>query len=185
MGSGNRLQTDTGTRALWLCLLVAVGAASSVALACVTPVAAIATLAALKLRRLEGLAVVLVVWLANQAIGFGLLGYPWTLNCLAWGLAIGVSGLLGFGAACALSSPHPVRLAVSLPFVAAFAVYELGLYIAGLGLGTEQGAFLFAVVKQVFLVNLIALLVLQALSGLVRGLGLLGGSANPPGLAAT
>jgi hypothetical protein len=184
MDSATRLQTETAARALWLCFLVVVGVGSGIMFACVTPFAAIATLAALKMGRLEGLAVVIVVWLANQAIGFGLLGYPWTLNCLAWGLAIGVSSLLGFGAAGALSSPRPVRLAVSLPFIAAFAVYELGLYVAGLSLGAEQGAFSFAVVKQVFLINLVALLIPQALSGLARGFGLFGGPVPPSGLAA-
>jgi len=185
MSSATGLPTETPARALWLGLLTAAGIGSSLFLACVTPFAAIATLAALNLRRLEGVAVVLTVWLATQAIGFGLLGYPRTLNCLAWGLAIGLSGLLGFAAARALSSSQPVRLAVSLPFVASFAVYELGLDVAGAFLGTEAGAFSFAVVKQVFLINLVALLVLQAASGLVRTFGLFGGGpVEPPGLAA-
>ena len=115
MSSSTGLQTETSARAFWLGLLAIAGIGSSFFLACVTPFAAIATLAALNLGLLEGVAVVLGVWLATQAVGFGLLGYPLTLNCFAWGLAIGLSGLVGFAAARGLSSSQPVRLAVSLP----------------------------------------------------------------------
>jgi hypothetical protein len=38
---------------------------------------------------------VLFVWLANQAIGFGLLHYPWTASSFGWGVTIGVAALAG------------------------------------------------------------------------------------------
>jgi hypothetical protein len=27
-------------------------------------------------------------WLANQTVGFGVLDYPWTADCLAWGVGL-------------------------------------------------------------------------------------------------
>ena len=146
-------QAEAVLRAVCLALLLVGGVGSSLFFACATPFAAIATLAALKLAWRDGLAIIGLVWLANQTIGFGVLGYPWTLESLAWGVAIGASGVLALGAAAAFASARPVRLALSLPFVAAFAVYELGLFVTSIVLGAEPGAFAFAVMKQVFVLN--------------------------------
>jgi hypothetical protein len=53
---------------------------------------AAATAGTLPLRRALGTMV--VIWLANQAVGFGALGYPWTLNTALWGLAMGATAVL-------------------------------------------------------------------------------------------
>ncbi len=168
-------QRDAGQhaaqRALWLALIVVGGVGFSPFFACATPFAALATLAAGKLNWRDGLGAVGLVWLANQVIGYGLLGYPWTLNSLGWGVAIGVSSALALVAARALSSARPVRLAISLPFVAAFAVYELALYVAGFALGNETGAFAFAVVRQILEVNLFALVGLLVAAQLASVIG--------------
>ncbi len=166
------VQTEPGRRALWLVLIVIGGAGFSLFFACATPFAALATLAALNMDRREGIIAVVVAWLANQAIGYGMLGYPLTGNSLAWGAAIGLAALLGYGAARAFSSDRPVRLAVSLPFVAAFAVYEVSLYVAGFVLGTEPAAFAFAVVRHIAEINAVALIGLWTVSQLVISTGL-------------
>jgi hypothetical protein len=111
-----------------------------------------------------------LVWLANQAIGYGVLGYPWTWDSMAWGLAIGLSACLAIPVATALSTTRPVRLAVSLPFVAAFATYELGLYVAGLVLPAANTAFTAAVIGRVFLTNALTLFGLSAVHHLATGL---------------
>jgi hypothetical protein len=152
---------------VWLALIVLGGAGFSLFFACATPFAALATLAALNMDRRDGAAAVVLAWLANQAIGYGMLGYPWTWDSFAWGGAIGLAALLGYVAARALSSDQPVRLAVSLPFVAAFAAYEIALYMAGFALGTEPSAFAFAVVRQILEVNIVALIGLWAVSQLL------------------
>jgi hypothetical protein len=178
-------QTDVRLRPLWLALLVSGGLGLSLFFACATPFAAIATLAALWLPRRDALIAVGLVWLANQAVGYGLLGYPWTLDSLAWGAAIGVSSYLGLFAAIALSADRPVSLATSLPFVAAFVVYELGLYVTGVAMGAETGAFSFAVIRQVLLVNLAGLFGLLAASRLLVLASGAFRSAAPRGMVAS
>jgi hypothetical protein len=149
-------------RSIWIALLIVSGFGSSFFFACATPVAAVATLASLRLDRREAAAVVGLVWLANQAIGYGILGYAWTLDSAAWGIAIGLSGYLALLAAAALTPVGPARLAISLPFMAAFAAYQLSLYVAGFVLPGAEGAFTAPIVAQVFVVNLIALIGLLA-----------------------
>ena len=143
-------------RWVWVGLFGVSGIALSTFFACATPFAAIATLAALKLTRRGALAVIGLVWLTNQAIGYGLLGYPWTWDSAAWGLAIGLSAALALLAASGLATTRPASLAMSLPFVAAFAAFELGLYGAGLILPGSESAFSAAVIAHVFAINAVA-----------------------------
>ena len=131
----------TGRRPIWIALILASGILLSQVFACVTPFAALATLAALNLRGRDALMTIGVVWLANQAIGYTVLGYPWTWDSAAWGLAIGASSGLAALAATGLSANRPAALALSLPFVAAFATFEFGLYAAAWVLPSEEGAF--------------------------------------------
>jgi hypothetical protein len=86
-----RLGATRRARAIWIALIVASGICLSTIFACVTPFAALATLAALKLARRDSITVVGAVWLANQAAGYGFLGYQWNWDSAAWGIAIGVS----------------------------------------------------------------------------------------------
>lgn len=162
----NRLAPDRAERAVWITLIVACGTCLSPLFACVTPFAALSALAALKLGWPDGAAVVGVVWLANQVIGYGFLGYPWTWDSAAWGLAIGAASGLAVLAAKALSASRPAPLAISLPFMAAFTAFEFGLYLTGLVLGGSDGAFRPAVVWQILLINTVILVALVALSEL-------------------
>ena len=149
-------------RSVWIVLIIAAGACLSLFFACVTPFAALATLAGLKLERRDAFAVVGLVWLVNQVIGYGIQGYPRTWDSAGWGLAIGASSGLAILAARALSTNGPVTLAVSLPFVAAFAMFELSLSVAGVVLPGSDGAFSASVVGHLFLTNLITLSTLVA-----------------------
>jgi hypothetical protein len=149
-------------RAIWIMLIVTSGILLSPFFACVTPFAALATLAALKLGRRDIIAVIASVWLANQAIGYGFLGYPWSWDSAAWGLAIGASSGLAVLAATALSTTRPVPLAISLPFVAGFAAFELGLYLAGYVLPADEAAFSASVVGHIFLINAVTLCAVMA-----------------------
>jgi hypothetical protein len=160
-------------RSVWMVLLVATGLCLTPFFACVTPFAALATLAALKLTRRDAITVVGLVWLTNQAIGYGLLNYPRNWNSVAWGLAIGASSGLAILAASALSATRPVPFALSLPFVAAFAAFESGLYIVGLMLPGSEGAFSASVIAHIFLINAITLCVLGAIYHLAMMAGLL------------
>jgi hypothetical protein len=169
----DRLEPTRMERALWIILTVAGGLCLSPFFACVTPFAALATLAALKLSWRDAIGVVLMVWLANQAIGYGLLAYPWTWDSAAWGFAIGASTVLAVLAARGLSTTRPAPLAISLPFVGAFVAFQLGLYLAAFVLPGSEMAFSVAVVGHVFLINAITLCGLMAVYQLAMVLGLL------------
>lgn len=160
-------------RAIWMALIVVAGASLSLFFACATPFAALATLAALKIDRRDTALVVGLVWLANQIIGYGFLGYPWAFESFAWGAAIGIAAGAALLAAMALAPRRPGPFSISLPFVGAFAAYELVLYVTGFVLPTEAGAFALAVVRQIFVVNAVVLIALVILHWLATATGLL------------
>ena len=160
-------ESTRASRLTWIALIVTSGPCLSIFFACVTPFAALATLAGLKLGPRDAIVALSVVWLSNQAIGFGLLGYPWTWSAAGWGLAIGASAGLAAMAGRGLSTTGPAPLALSLPFTAAFAVFELGLYVAGFVLPGSEGAFSASVVGHVFVVNAVSLFALVASSNSV------------------
>lgn len=158
---------------LWLALSVAASLALSLGLACALPIAAFGAAAALTLPRRDALVLIASVWLANQMVGFMLLGYPWTATTLAWGLALGVVGLLSTlgaqGTAGRLTEAAPaVRLAVT--FLAAFAAYEavlIAISVAVLG-GAE--IYTAAIQGRIFAINAAAfagLLVLNRLAAVI------------------
>jgi hypothetical protein len=171
---------DGSARAVWMALLVVCGAGLSLVFACATPFAALAALAALKVGRRDALLTVGLVWLVNQVVGYAFLGYPVTWDSFAWGGAIGVAALAALVAAGAMAPRRSAGLAVSLPFVAGFAGFELVLYLAAGVLPSEVGAFGLGVVRELLVVNAVALVGLLAVHPLVmagvRALGTAGGS---------
>jgi hypothetical protein len=136
-------------------LLVVISAVGSWKFACITPFVAFAVAAPYALSTPTALLTVAAVWLANQAIGFGVLGYPWTVDTILWGIAIGTAAVLAAGLAAAMLRPG-VRnriTAAGAAFVAAFATYQGGLFLASFALG-GQGDFTPAIVGHVALLNL-------------------------------
>lgn len=177
-GSGRRERTplaDSVRRGLWIVLLAGASVGFSLVFACATPFAALATLAVRTMTRREALLVVLATWLANQAIGYGLLDYPRTADSFGWGAAIGVAALLAAVAAMAVGR-EPLRtgpvFATALAFAAAFAVYQLVLLAAALVLPASAAAFAPAVLLEVLMVNALALAGLLALAHLASSFGL-------------
>jgi hypothetical protein len=169
-------------RSLWIALLATGSIGFSFALACATPFAALATLAAINMPRRDLLSLVGVAWLANQAIGYGVLGYPQTLDSFAWGGAIGIAAALAAAIAVAVAA-RVARLGsagtISTAFLAAFAVYELALYAVSFVLPTGAEAFSLPVVWRIFYVNVIALVGLLVLHRLALAAGLIvSGKAN-------
>lgn len=160
--------------ALWIALIAALCIGGSTVFACAAPFAAIGALAAAKMERMSGLILVLVAWVANQAVGFGLLEYPHTATTYAWGGAIGLGALVGFGAARVIvdAGKLPV-LSLVLGFVAAFVAYQMTLYAASLVLGGSDYAFSGEIVWYVLKVNTLSfagLLILQRLAAALPAL---------------
>lgn len=116
-----------GASALWVALLTAASTATTLALACATPFPALAALAAVHMRRREGVALMLLAWLASQFVGFFLLGYPRDGSTLAWGFALGTaamgSALAGSAAVRALNY-RSVAARLSLAYAAGFTAYK-------------------------------------------------------------
>jgi hypothetical protein len=177
---------ERGVRSLWIALVAGFGVALSPLLACVTPFAALATVAALKLGLRDRAAVLGAIWLANQAIGFAFLGYPLTWGSAAWGVAIGISTGIAALAAAIFSAKRPAPFAVSLPLLAAFATFELSLDIFGLVLPGSDGAFAASIVFHVLLINVVTLCVIMATYHLSMWLSLprikFGAALTPCGL---
>lgn len=147
-------RTPYTATALWVALVAALSIGGSFALACAVPFAAIAALAAITMDRGNGLTLVIVAWLSNQAIGYGFLDYPQDANSFAWGGALGLSAVAGFVAARAVSSVKASQfLSIAVAFTAAFVAYEASIYAAGLVLGGTEGAFSVEAVTYILMIN--------------------------------
>ena len=152
-------------RPVWVLLLVAASVVFSFGLACAMPFVALCAVAACTLPRRDAFAVAGMAWLANQVVGFGFLHYPWTANCLAQGVAIGLSAIL-----CTLVARGVRRQAGGRPlvgwvgaFVVAFVAFEAGLAAAAVGLGGLED-FTPRIVASIFGINAVAWVGLFALS---------------------
>ncbi|SKA30362.1 hypothetical protein SAMN02745126_04952 [Enhydrobacter aerosaccus] len=166
---------DTARRGFWIVLLAVASAGFSLVFACATPFAAVATIAARTMTRRDAGLVVLATWLANQAIGYGLLDYPRTADSVAWGGAIGIAALAALAAAKAVGreplGTGPV-FGTAIAFAAAFAAYQLVLLAAALVLPASASAFAPSVLLDVLMVNALALLGLLGLAALAAAAGL-------------
>lgn len=120
------------------------------------------------LPRRDGFGLLLLAWLANQAIGFGVHGCPLDPAILGWGLAIGSALFLAWVAAAALA------------FAATFAAYEFALFGAAFLLQGGTGAYAPVVVARLFLIDLGAFAGLSLLQALGRSLAEIRGARSLP-----
>jgi hypothetical protein len=153
-----------------LALLAVSCALASFALACATPFAAFAVVAAAMLPMRPALLVVTGAWLVNQAIGFGALHYPIDTNTILWGFAIGAAALAATVASTVVlralpKSRMPVVLALAL--ICAYAAYEFTLLAAAAFLGGAE-AFTAAIVARLGLLSACWLIALVAVCEIVR-----------------
>lgn len=155
---------------LWLGVLVAASAVLTTVYTCITPFAAFAVIAAATLSRRQALSCAVVVWLANQAVGFGVLNYPWTATTFAWGVAIGGAAVTGTLAAQwtvgRLESFRSSTRTIAA-FGAAFALYQVTLYVVAVSVLGGTGAFAPRIIGQVLLVDSVTLVGLYGLNQLV------------------
>jgi len=159
----------------WLALLVAASVAFSLGFACAVPFAAFGTVAALTLGWRDALLLTGAIWLANQLVGFTILGYPWTTSTFVWGVVLGAVAILATTAARSISERLDGRgrvVVVTAAFAGAFIVYEGGLFAvsaAWLG-GTENYAT--AIVTRIFEINAAACIGLLLLNRVATAAGL-------------
>ena len=161
-------------RPIWFVPLIAASAALTTGYTCITPFAAFAVIAATTLSRGQALALTVAVWLANQAVGFGVLHYPWTVRTLAWGLAIGAAAILGtLAAQWTVARLGSVRTPIPAlaGFVSAFVLYQLALYAVAVSILGGTSAFAPPIIGQVLLVNAVTFVGLFGLGQLVQTAG--------------
>jgi hypothetical protein len=118
---GSRLRPVEPRHAALFCfaLLSTSCALASLALACATPFAAFAVIAAAMLPLRSALLVATGAWLVNQGIGFGALHYPIDASTLLWGLLIGIAALVATAVAASVMRLLPRR---STPLLLALAL---------------------------------------------------------------
>jgi hypothetical protein len=147
----------------------------SLVFACATPFVALVTLAALNMSRRDAFIVTGAVWLANQAVGYGILDYPRTFDSYAWGVAIGIAVLLALLAARAVADQFERRgpiVSTGVAFLSAFAVYELALHAASFWLSSSDTAFSWATVGYILQVNALGLVGLMIVKLVASAIGL-------------
>jgi hypothetical protein len=162
-------------RPIWIALLVAASVVFTLGFACATPLAGFAAVAALTMTRRDALFLIGLVWLANQCVGFGVLHYPWTADCLAWGVGLGIVALLSalgaeFGAKRFIALNRV--LASTVAFISAFVVCEGLLFIASMIFQSGIEDYAPAIVGRSFAINAVAfigLLVANRLSLVATG----------------
>ena len=170
---------DVRQSPLWMGVLVAASILFSFALACGMPFAALGALGALTLAPRSAFVLAGLGWLANQAIGFGFLGYPLDATTLAWGVALGLSAIAAAGAAIlALRLTGRAGLAFRVPaaFLAGWLGQQGTVFVASLLLGASASAFAPAVLWFIFWTNALAFIGLLAAQWLGARIGL----ARPP-----
>lgn len=168
--------SSASARWLWAILLISGSVLLSAKFSCATPFAALATLAALDMKRADGLLLVLAVWAANQLVGYGFLGYPHELQSYGWGLAVGAAAVAAYVVARIAAggvSRFGLVAAMVAALSAAFVAYELVLLAATLILPSSDDAFAWPVVGQIAQVNAIAFVALMLLHRLISMSGVL------------
>jgi hypothetical protein len=166
-------ETTSRARLIWMVILTIAAISTSLALSCVTPFAALAVALGGTVGLRASLRVIMIVWLANQFVGFVFFHFPVTANTFLWGFAIGIAALLTTIVAAIMikyfsSSTAAVRLGVALP--ASFAVYELGLLVAAVFLGSLE-TFRPSIVAQLAWINAASLLGMIVLNELAAAIG--------------
>lgn len=155
---------------LWIVLLTVASMGCTVAFHCMMPFAALAALAAVHLRRVDGIVLILAAWGVNQATGFALLHYPHTTSTILWGFGIGAAAVAAVTVGGVVAMPtrsYAVRLVVA--FLAGFVAYKAVLVLCSLGLGgTDISLSPTLAGKQLLREGGIALLLLAAYHALVR-----------------
>ncbi|MGD0025866.1 MAG: hypothetical protein ABSC37_14815 [Xanthobacteraceae bacterium] len=156
--------------AFCLAMLIGAGALASFAFACATPFAAFAVVAAAMLPLRSALVVMAGAWLVNQAIGFGLLGYPGDANTVLWGIVIGAAALIATMVSMLVLRALPRAgslIALGFALIGAYAAYEVTLFAATPILGGADD-FTLMIVGRLGVLSLLWLIGLVAACEVVR-----------------
>jgi len=158
----------------WLLILIFLGAFSCTVNLCTVPLVGFAAIAVSTLTFRQGVVCLSVIWAVNQALGFGLRGYPLDISTVAWGVVMLGGALFALALGHAIQrggNSEPVRqpanfaTRVGPSLLAGFLAYELILWLASFQLGAE-GGFTPAVLGSVLLTQGLWALGLSVLFGI-------------------
>ncbi len=173
-------------RHLWVGLMTIASMAATLVLACATPFPALAAIAALHVRRQEGIILMLAAWAVSQGVGYGLLGYAMTGENGCWAMTMalaGVAALLGAdGVARRLTGVHTV-LRLAATYGGAFVAFKLVVLAGVFLLDSGWAAFAPEILARQFLRYAMILAGLLALQHLVDRSSLLRGAARKQAVA--
>ena len=164
---------------LWILLLTIASTVTTLALACATPFPALAALAAIHMKRRDGIALIGASWLASQVVGFCVLDYPRDASTFAWGAAIGLAALasvLVAGSAAKVVARHGYVAQLAAAYVGGFLAFKATIALASLGLGGAGIALSLPLMAEQFARNAA---ILVGLLALYRGLVAVGLPAAP------
>src|ERR1700733_259643 len=160
-------------RAAWGAVLTTVSVLATLALACATPFAALAVIAVIFLPRREAFVLIGVNWVANQAIGYGLLHYPLSWSSFEGGVNIGIAAMASVGASILVYRPllkFGTAAAIVGALVISFVVNEGALFVTAMG--HFEGDFAAPVTLYMFYLNGMALAGLLALQVVATAVGM-------------
>ena len=145
-----------GASALWIFLLTVASTLTTLAFSCATPFPALAALAALHMRRRDGLILMGLAWLASQLPAFLILAYKIKDTTAGWTLGLAVAATVSsVGAYAALkrlgTQSLVTRLAVA--YVAAFIAFKLVILGFSFWLGGTDTALDMGIVARQFVRN--------------------------------
>ncbi|WP_447765156.1 hypothetical protein [Sphingopyxis panaciterrae] len=148
--------SDRRASALWISLFTAASTATTLALACATPFPALAALAAVHMRRRDGMALMLLAWAMSQFVGFVLLGYPRDGSTLGWAAALGtaaVGSALAGTAALPAAGYRSNAARLGLAYAASFTAFKGIILFWALALGGLHSAMAPALLAEQFVRN--------------------------------
>ena len=157
---------------IWTLILTLAAIGVTFALSCVTPFAALAVALAGPIGLRASLRIMIVVWFANQVIGFGFFHLPHTPNTFLWGAAIGGAALVTTVAASLVmkyGSSWATLPRLGIAFLVSFAVYEMTLLGAAPLLGGFE-TFKPAIVAQIGFINAVSLVGMVVLNEVAAAL---------------
>lgn len=123
---------------LWIVLLTLSSTATTLVLACATPFPALAAIAATQMRRRDAIVLMALTWVASQAVGFGMLGYPHDSGTIAWSVALGMAAVVSAIAARRAVEGAGVSSTlaqIALAYVVAAIAFKLVILLWSFGLG--------------------------------------------------
>lgn len=178
------LQSSSPAQNIWAGVLATSSVLGSLALACIFPFAAFATLLAATVPFRKAMLWMGAAWLSNQLVGYLLLGYPQTANSFGHGLAIGATALATLFVAKKILDLRSDRslLTLALAFGGAFVAFEALLLFAALFLGGVEN-FVPSIVWMIAQNDILWFLGLGLLYIILNGtvFGRIGRQASPQG----